>query len=633
MQYPGTIDNWIDQSGINAPRTAAEPVPSPLFLTAAAFDRGPEKINRVIGEDFYKTYGYFIDFDKYGQAAIQAANIINNGGELLVKRVVADDATLANIVVVANVTADRVQKTDSEGNPLYLDPITQQEVTTPGDGNEKVMVNIASVKYDLVTVVGKQTMAEVVAEARRSFVEDEETQTFSYPLFVITDNGRGASTKRFGIEPQYQIAKNQNFMIYKLKYLGSEDLDAESIYFSLVPGIMYVKKSMDIGMACHDMLQCNARAVDDAIEAFYEKMSEISGLSVDELYKHDPLFGKSNKAMPVTGICVDESGYDLGVGMGFGLDGGSNGAFGDCPIDTMEYEKALLDFYNGTFNEDIYNLDMYKPDACVDANYPYSVKKAIYELAKFRKDFYYFGDLGLDIDSYTNAVNKLYEMPRDKFTSWYGQSYQILNPFTKKTIDVTITYSLARILIPHVNDRPHAPYCGVSYGWTIPEAIEDTINFTPKITPTINQKSELMDLRLNFASIINDVLTIETEFTSQDGLTQLSFINNVVAIQMIVKDVRDNCPAYRYSFITSDDLQTYKKNVNRIISKYNNWFESLEFVYVQDDLMKANKIFEASLKIKHKDFVQSEILNIYTLGTEQANRANTDTSVNYADQV
>lgn len=123
------------------------------------------------------------------------------------------------------------------------------------------------------------------------------------------------------------------------------------------------------------------------------------------------------------------------------------------------------------------------------------------------------------------------------------------------------------------------------------------------------------------------MLTLETTFTSQEELTQLSFINNVIAIQKIVKDVRDNCPSFRYSFISTNDLQAYKTNVTSIISKYNNWFESLEFVYVQDDIMKANKIFEASLKVKHKDFVQSEILNIYTLGTEQATVAGTDTSV------
>ena len=43
--------------------------------------------------------------------------------------------------------------------------------------------------------------------------------------------------------------------------------------------------------------------------------------------------------------------------------------------------------------------------------------------------------------------------------------------------------------------------------------------------------------------------------------------------------------------------------------------------------MRANKIFEASLKVKHKDFVQSEILNIYTLGTETTTQASTDTSM------
>ena len=42
--------------------------------------------------------------------------------------------------------------------------------------------------------------------------------------------------------------------------------------------------------------------------------------------------------------------------------------------------------------------------------------------------------------------------------------------------------------------------------------------------------------------------------------------------------------------------------------------------------MRANKIFEASLRVKHKDFVQAEILNIYTLGTDTATVANADTS-------
>lgn len=626
MQYPGTIDNWIDQSGIQA-QEAADITPRPLMLAAAAFDRGPEKLTRVYGADFYKLYGYYIDYEKYGQAAIQCANIINNGGELLLKRVVAEDATLANIVVVAKVTSSRVQKTDADGNPLYVDPVSGKETTSAGDNNEKVMINVASIKYELVTVTGKKRLDEVVEEATRSFVQDDETQTFTYPIMVIVDNGRGESTKRFNIIPQYQISKTQNFMLYKFKYLGSEDLDAESVYFSVVPGVMYLNKSMAIEMACTEMLQCGAKSIEKSIDAFYNKVAEITGFDLDELHKYDLLFGKDNKGNAVQGISYDDNGIDLSAEIGFGLESGSNGAFGDTPILTDEYEKALKDVFDGTFDEDIYNLDLYKIDACVDANYPYEVKKAIYELAKFRKDFFFFGDLGLEVETFSDAQNKMYEMPRDKFTGWYGQSYQILNPFTKRNIDVTITYSIARMVIPHLVNRTHTPYCGILFNWTIPEAIEGTINFTPKITPAVNQKTLADDLRLNYASVLNNVLTLETEFTSQEELTQLSFINNVTAIQKIIKTVRDRCPSFRYSFISTTDLQSYKKEVNRIIATFTGWFESLEFVYVQDDIMRANKIFEASLKVKHKDFVQSEILNIYTLGTEQATVATADTSL------
>lgn len=625
MQYPGTIDKWYDHSGITAHETV-EISPRPLMLHAAAFERGPEKLMRVHGEEFYKLFGYYIDVEKYGQAGIQAANIIDNGGELLLKRVVANDATLGNIVVVANVSTDRVQKTDSLGQPLYVDAETGKETTDAGESNEAVMINVASIKHDLVTVPNAKDMDDVVDAALDCFVEDEDSQTFAYPLFVITDNGRGETTKRFGIEPMYSLSKNQSYMLYRLKYLGSKDLDAEQVYFALAPGIVYLDQSMDIGMACTDMIQCNAQALEDSIVAFYAKISEISGIEPSDLFASDVIFAKSAKGAAMNGLSLDDSGEDLGISMGFALQSGDNGAFGDCPIDTDEYEDALLDFFNGTYDSDIYNLDRFKIDACVDANYPYSVKKEIVRLANFRKDFFFFGDLGAEIETYENAVNKLYDMPKSFYCAWYGQAYDIRNPFNRKHTHVTITYSLARLMINQLVNKTNSPYCGILHGFTIPEAIEGTVNWTPKITPDVNQKTLCDEARLNYASILRDVLTIETEYTSQEEYTQLSFLNNVIAIQYIIKDCRDNCPAFRYSFISSSDLSTYKRNVSDIISKYNTWFESLEFVYVQDEIMRANKVFEADLKIKHKDFVQSELFNIYVLGTDTAQEASADTS-------
>ena len=130
-------------------------------------------------------------------------------------------------------------------------------------------------------------------------------------------------------------------------------------------------------------------------------------------------------------------------------------------------------------------------------------------------------------------------------------------------------------------------------------------------------------MKLNYASILQGGLVMETEYTSQEYDSQLSFINNVIAIQYIIRDVREQCPAYRYSFISTNDLSVYKQNVSKIITKYTNWFESLEFVYAQDEVMAANKIFSASLKVKHKNFVQAEIMNIYVLGTDNTSTETT----------
>ena len=127
---PGTIINWYDQSEQSTVADIQSYDSYPLFLTAFSADRGPEDMRIVKGQDFFKLYGSDISFEKHGQPLLQAANIANNGGRLLVKRVVADDATLANLAVVAKVKSVQVQKVDADGKPLYEDSITHAETTT-----------------------------------------------------------------------------------------------------------------------------------------------------------------------------------------------------------------------------------------------------------------------------------------------------------------------------------------------------------------------------------------------------------------------------------------------------------------------------------------------------------------------
>lgn len=607
---PGTIFNWIDQSGIS--RAITETPVMPLMLTAFSSDKGPEDIQIVSGEDFYRLYGYDISFTRHGQPLLQAANIIDNGGELMCKRVVAPDATLANAGVIAKVTAKSVQKVNADGEPLYKNPSTQEE-TTEEDGNDPIMINAAEISYEVQTVENVKSLEEVVTTMEGKIDTAGQSGTFTYPLFVIVDNGRGASTKRFTITPDYTLSKNLGFMLYYLNIIGDYDEDSESVRFSMDEDKVYLEESMSFTEKAKTLNQCNGASIAEGIQGFVNKVAEITGVEVSQLYLIDSLFGNTIKGQSLDYIITKEGSVLLNQEGGFELKSGTNGTFGETPFGTEGYKQELIKFFNGTFTDSIFDVDRYKPDVCVDANYPVEVKDAILELANFREDFFFFRDLGLDNDTFDTITYAAAERPKSKFCADYIQTYQIVDPFTKKHIKVTFTYGLARTLIDHLNNRRNAPVCGLIYGMTYPEAIEGTLNFAPKYTPTEDQKDKLDDLRLNYASYLNDVLTLETEYTNQEQYTQLSYINNILAIQDVIHDVRNRCPAFRYQFITNDDLETYRSNVESIISQHADKFATLEFLYTQDDVMAQNKIFQASIRCTFKNFVQTEIFNIYAL--------------------
>ncbi|MDD3121915.1 MAG: hypothetical protein PHC62_00200 [Candidatus Izemoplasmatales bacterium] len=607
---PGTIFNWIDQSGIQ--REVPQATIMPTFLTAFSSDRGPEDINIISGEDFYKLYGYDISFAKHGQPLLQAANIIDNGGELMCKRVVAPDATLANIVIVAKVEAKSTQKKNADGELLYKNP-TSGEETTEAEDNDPIMLNSAQITYETQTVSNTKGLPEMITAAESNIDTTGSNGVFTYPLFVIADNGRGKSTKRFNISPDYQLSKNLGFMLYHISVIGEHDKDTETTRFCLDEDKVYLNESMSFTEKVEQLVQITGASIPEAVKAFVDKVANITGVATTNLYMDDILFGRTRKGVSVDYITFGENTIELNNAGGFELKSGVNGTFGDAPFGSDDYKTELVNFFSGKFTDSIFDVDRYKPDACLDANYPVTVKNAIVSLVNFREDFFFFRDLGLDNYTKDTILYAAAELPKTKFVADYIQTYSISDPFTRKRVQVTFTYGLARTLISHLNDRRNAPVCGIVNGMTFPEALEGTINFCPKYTPTEDQKEQLDDLHLNYASYLNGVLTLESEYTTQEDFTQLSYINNIIAIQSVIRDVRNRCPAFRYQFITNDDLETYRSNVENVILQHSDKFETLEFLYTQDAVMAQNKIFQASIRCKFKNFAQTEIFNIYAL--------------------
>lgn len=615
---PDTIFEYIDQSNIT--KTTETLVTAPYYLCCSSAERGPEDIREVVGTDFYNLYGNHISFVKHGQPLVQAAHIIDNGGRLIFKRLVADDAALANLTVIATVTKKEVEKTNAAGKPLYIDPSTNQESETDGGGWAKATKNVASIKYGVVTVPSMKTITDVVAHVQLQY--KEETDVF--PLFTVTDNGRGKSTKRFNIQPDYQLSKQNSFEFYTFNVIADAETNAEYTRFSIDPNIIYLKTSMSLTESSKELTQLDAYQYEEGSNKFIKAVSEATGVDEDTLKSIDILFGCDRAGKALDYISVDltksddeaENGYDLADATGMMIMSGDNGEFGDKPFGTSAWNKQAVKFFSGEFDDSVFNPNQINIDAVFDANYPSEVKKAILDLAEFRQDFFYFRDFGLDKYTYDQFKIAAKEFDHSKFAASYITAYDVLDPYSRKQINVTLMYSLAVKMINHFNLRRNAPCAGIQYGFTFDEAIKGTVNFCPKYTPKIDQKTELMDLGLNYCGYINNQLVLETTNTSQDPYSQLSYINNILAVQQIIHRVREVCPINRYTFITSDDLETYKKAVNNAIMQYKENFDTLEFVYVADPIMKANKIFNASIKVSFKDFVQTEIFKIYALPTQ-----------------
>ena len=645
--YPGMIVEWDDQSDIVS-LPIAEVRNMPLFGAIFTSDKGTEEWTRISGKDFFKMYGDTISFTKHGQPLLQAAMSINSGAELLCKRLVADDSTLANISVIAEIVNNEKteQAKDAEGNLIYLDDGGNE--TTENTGKPKMITTSSgkTIKYTLKSVSNVSLIKGNTIDAAKDIAKaikeekDSDEKTLSdknqYLLYTIVDNGRGTSKKRIKILPNYKLSKSIDYCSYVFYVIeGSREL--ESIAFSTNTNLIVNGENISLqNMINNYSTQVKCIEDIDGINKFAKALSEINGATYTDggVHSFDLLFGKTNKGTNIDGISVDiTDGKDLSYSAGQALENGTNGSFGDRPVDIMKDEKADdSEFYepsawgkaakealDGTFDKSIFNVDLYKIDAWVDANYPNSVKREIETLAGFREDFIYFRDQGLDVDSYDKVKDNMTSELHSMFVSGsYYQSYDIIDPYTKRQIRVTMGYDLAQLLVNHLNNNGAImPFAGLKYKFVVTNAIYGTVSHIPTICPDNNEKEEFDDLKVNYATYIDNNLVIETEYTSQEKYSQWSFINNVMGIQEVVKVIRSRCPLIRYSFIDGEDLKKYKRDVEQIIEPYSNDYRTLSLEYISDATYSANKIFYAALKVKYKDFIQTEWFKVTALSSTE----------------
>ena len=177
-------------------------------------------------------------------------------------------------------------------------------------------------------------------------------------------------------------------------------------------------------------------------------------------------------------------------------------------------------------------------------------------------------------------------------------------------------FSIAPMIVSLLEGNRNKPFAGQRNGATIREIVEGTLNYKPRVTPTRNDKNDLEDARINFGTYYSGTFVLETLFTSQEDYTQLSFLNNMLCVQQVVKRLRAKFPSIRYAFITGDeDIREYTTQANNAISDLASNFTELKFAYAGDSKYVNNKIYKAELSYRFGNFFQAEVIDAFALPT------------------
>ena len=612
--YPKSRFEIVNQTQVQSIETVAAGNTIALYLQPYTSNKGTEKWELLTTFDGFTNEKGGMSFRRHGQAQLTVAQALRSGAYVLGKRLVSEDATLANATVMA-----RLVKVD----------------------------NITYVYFYTKSAVNCATFEEACDAGYGAFDAEAEDAT-DIPLFTVTPMGRGESLTFFRIVSNPVSSKkkaNSGYMKYTFEVMENNET-LESIVVTMNPEIIID----GVSQALNPKIRNNSRQISVKLyeDGVYKLVSMLAKTAVHEdgtaiipadLINMDFINGYDNSGtVPIGGIVTVTQNnnsentewvankpadieviYDLADAVGIPLSNGSYGTMGASPMSNpTEMEKMLLatfgkDTDSMLFDPTIYDLDAYKIDAIFDCNWPVSVKNAVIDLVDFRGDMVFLADLGTEVNTLDLIKEAAATINSSNYTALYHNYFKIIDPFTKKEITVTMPYLLVDKLASHVNRGVGRPFAGFANNIYFSNIIENSINYLPVEIPGINQKQELVDVNVNYLSIYDGTPVMETMYVNDTEYSQLSYLHNIMAVQEIIKLIRGRCPRTRYTFLDGNDLETYIADVQAIITEYSTHFKSISCQYMADEAYEQNNIFYAVLVVQFKNFIQEEYFKIIAI--------------------
>lgn len=612
--YPKSRFEIVNQTQIQSIETETVSNPVALYMQPYTSNKGTEEWELLYGFDGFTDAKGGMSFNRYGQAQLTVAQALKSGAYVLGKRLVSEDATLANTTVLARV--------------VKVDDVTYLYFYTKSAVNCGTFEEACEVGYD-------------------SFDPEAEDVT-DIPLFTVAPMGRGESLLFFRINPINVSSKRKSSSSYmKYSFEVMEDNETlESIVITMNPEIIIdgVAQAMNPKVKTNSN-QVRVKLYEDGVYKLIGLLAETAvdgdgnAITAAELIDMDFVNGYDRSGSIAIGGIVTiaqndgsenseweankpadiEVVYDLADPVGIPLVNGSYGTMTSNPMSNpAELEKMLLAVFGKNLESDlfdsiIYDLDAYKVDAIFDCNWPVSVKNAIIDLVDFRGDMVFLCDLGTTANTVSLIKDAASAITVSNYTALYHNYCKILDPFTKKEITVTMPYLLVDKLTNHISKGVGRPFAGIANNIYFTNVIENSVNFFPVEIPGVDQKQELVDININYLSMYDGIPVMETMYVNDTEYTQLSYLHNIMAVQEIIKIIRTRCPRTRYTFLDGDDLETYISDVQAIVKEYSTNFKSISCEYMADEAYEQNNIFYAVLKVQFKNFIQEEYFKIIAI--------------------
>lgn len=565
-----------------------------IFVITSAKGRDGVMVEKTNQTDYLKEFGK-PNFQLYGQPGYNAhAFLGGNAVKAYILRVMPEDALYANSVVLA--------KVKPESGKLTI-KLEVQALTSVTD------------KEDIVNQVDLLTSPEA-----------DENGYLTYPIIAPYVLGRGTygDAFRFRLSSSAQLDKENDYRNYRLEVLELDgSLTSREVFTgTLTPDALSGDNSLYLTDKIEDP------DTGSSIIGLYinnENLSAIYNLykgAVPETTVTEELFpfftGKLKDGTTLPGYTIEldaENPVSLDNPEGIPLAGGSDGSFGTS-VDAGVREQKIIEAYTaafaGTIDPAIKSKFRTPANLLLDAGYPDEVKRQLVNLAVNRYDAPLQIDGGI-LNTADEAISwgeSFYDIA-DRVFSKNFQHYRIRDPFSGKSIPVTMTYFFAKYYPAHVAAAGNeTPFTGEEYARLL-GAVKNSLK--PIVDADDNETKEaLYNLRLNYFQTIGENNFVRaTQSTAQNIWSDLSEENNMAVTLDMKRELEALNNSLTYDFAEPEDRKGFTEDGNRMLEdKFTGKARSMEVRFEMNAFEEERSILHCYAEVIFRSMAKTSIIEI-----------------------